>query len=745
MSIPGNFLSVTTESIDPNTSGWAPRTNCTLGLGSGGRNGDGTLRLTASAAGEMQARTAAAYPVTPGEVYFTFADASGATVPERIGILWLAADGTELSVTWSMATATAATAWHRISVAGTAPATAAKAQVLLSSTPAAAGVIAYFENVYLGYPLTTAGNLFSFNTEAGGELSASGWFNEVNSSVTRQVPMVTWPVDSYRTGGHVIAMTAAAGGNASMRSTDRPAATGGTEYLAELYLNPPTASAVVWVELRFYDSGTQLAAKRAVLAQPGTGWYRQRISGRAPAATNQVSIAAGIDGATAGQVLRVEGAVVTVAPVLRAGTVVPYEDASCEQGTGGWQVVSGAAALARSTPWGAESFDGSYCLTLTSPTATTSVLRSARFSVSSSAGGQLFRTEAYAKVTAGGWTLTRAVRWYTAANADLGTTAGSTAAAPTPNWWQLANDFTAPATATQAALEYTLTATATSSSICLDRFALWKADASTTVTGHDATASVSLTLRELTAGQSVTVYRALPDGSRTLVRGPAGLLDRFPLPSDLLTVEDYEAPLGTALRYLVELRDGQGSLMSTRTSDTVMLTAGDPEYAWLKDPGAPLKNLRLLMAKPPEWKRPVDRTAYHVRGRRNPVILSDVRGGLEGDLFVYTRSDEEADALHWLLDSGGTLLWQVAPGVHERDLYVSVAEVELPRVFPRAGEEWRVWTLPLTQVDMPSGTAQEGGGTRTWQDVLSQNATWQTVLDRYATWEAVLFDRRTAA
>ena len=54
MAIPGNFLSSVTESIDPNTSGWVAKTNCTIGLGSGGRNGDGCLKLTSSAAGDMR-------------------------------------------------------------------------------------------------------------------------------------------------------------------------------------------------------------------------------------------------------------------------------------------------------------------------------------------------------------------------------------------------------------------------------------------------------------------------------------------------------------------------------------------------------------------------------------------------------------------------------------------------------------------------------------------------------------------
>ncbi|MFF7023061.1 hypothetical protein ACFY97_18910 [Streptomyces klenkii] len=742
MAIPGNFLSTTTESVDPNTSGWVAKLNCTISLGSGGRNGDGCLAVKSSASGEMQARTVSSYEVVPWTEYHAFCDASGATVPERIGIRWLDASNAEISITWSLTTATASTTWHRIAVGGEAPGTAARAQVVVSSTPAASNVFSYYENFYFGFPVVTTGNKFAFNTE-NSEIDASGWFNEVNSTVARQAPMVSWAVDYYLAGGQVAAMTATANGNSSMRSTDRPDATPGVEYAAYCYLNPPTSGSVTWVELRFYDvGGSQIAATRSTLAAPGTGWYREYASAVAPAGTAACSIAVGIDTATAGQVLRVDNAVVSTAPVLRAGSVLPYADASFEQGVAGWTVVSGVATITRSTPWGSFSFDAAYAGTVTSSTATTSVIRSAKFALPAGAAGQSFRTEVYSNVSAGGFNLTRGIRWYDASNTDLGLTSGSSAAIPTPNWWLIGNTFTAPANATQAAIEYTVTATTTSSVWRIDRIALWESLPLTAVEGHDDTASVTLTLRELTAGQYITIYRVTPDGTRTLVRGPSGLISLMVIPSDLMVVEDYEAPIGVEVSYYIEIRATLTSTAGTRASDGVTLTAGDENLCWLKDPGQPQRNAMFMVVSPPAWKRSIAQSAYRVRGRRNPVVLSDVRSGLEGDLIIWTRSDEEADALHWLLDSGSALLWQVVPGVHESDLYVTVGEADLPRVVDRADEEWRQWTLPLTQVDMPTTVGVAGTAGRTWQDVLTGFATWGDVPTTYAIWEDVLFDRR---
>ncbi|WP_405536859.1 hypothetical protein [Streptomyces antimycoticus] len=741
MAIPGNFLSSVTETIDPNTSGWKAKLNATISLGSGGRNGDGCLAVKSVAAGEMQAITVSSYTVIPWTEYEAFCDAAG-TVGERIGIRWLNSGNAEISITWSMTTSPASSSWHRIAVGGEAPDGAARAQVVVSSTPAAGSVNQFYENFYLGFPITTTGNLFAFNTESA-EVDASAWSAEVNCTLSRTMPAVGWPVNFYLAGGHLINMTATANGNASARSTDRPAATPGIEYVASCYLSPPNTTVTTWVELRFYDiSGSQIRATRSVLAAPGTGYYRQFASAVAPAGTAACSIAAGIDGATAGQVLKIDGAVVTTAPALYAGTVVPYADASFEQGVAGWTVASGVATIARSTPWGT-GFGGPYSGVITSTTATTSVIRSARFSLPAGAtAGQNLRIQVIGQVMAGGWTMTRGVRWYDASNTDLGVSTAAPEAAPTPGWWALSNDFTIPANATQAAIEYTLTATATNSVWRIDMVGMWQQLPVNAVAAHDDTASITLTLRELTVGQLLTIYRVLPDGSRRLVRGPSGLYLQTPITSDEVIVEDYEAPLGVAVSYYIESLTPGSQTPEYQNTVTTTLASGDRNECWLKDPGQPQRNLKVLVAKAPDWQRSIEQAEMRVRGRRNSVILSDVRGGLEGDLSIWTRSDDERDALHWLLDSGNVLLWQSVPGMGVSDMYVAVGQITEARVTGYAPEPWRVWTLPLRQVDMPTTTGVAGSAGRTWQDVLTQFATWQDVLNAYATWEDVLFDHR---
>jgi len=747
VAIPGNFLSLTTESVDPNTSGWAAKLNATLSLGGGGRNGDGCALMKSIASGEMQCRTYASYAVTVGETYWAFADASGATVPERIGIRWLNSSGSEISITWSLTTATATATWHRISVGGVAPAGASRVQVLVSATATASNQITYFENVYFGYPLRIAGNLLSFDAEQQ-EISGTSWAAQTNCTLSRTAPGASWAVDWYYAGGEVLNLTVTANGNASALCVERPAVTPGKEYFGYAYLNPPTSGSTTWVELRFYDSGgSQIAATQSVLAAPGTGWYRQIAAAVAPAGAATASLAVGITSGTAAQVLRTEGAVVKVRTSdvtsnLAPSNVVLYADTNFEMGVGQWTVNSGVATIGRSTPWGAQQYGDSYSLTVTSATATASVIRSGKYPVIPSVN---WRLKVAGKRVAGGWTLAPAIRWFDAGNSLISTTSSSAAAVPSDGLWYIfQQDFTAPANAATGQIDYTLTATSTSSTLQLDVVQLIQVLPQESLTTNNASASAQLITREAVAGRLMTAYRILADGSRTLVRGPSGLLDQVTVTDDTIIITDYEAPLGVPFSYRIEFYSAStGLLVEWRTTSAVTLDPGDINYAWLKDPARPQLNRKVLVKQAPDWQQPIEQNVLRPRGRPNAVVLSGVRSGREGSLVVWTQSDDEREAVRFLLATGNVLLWQSAPGMGESDVYVSVADIQFPRVSTYAPEPWREWTLPFTEVDRPTG-GTAGSATWTVRDVAIENATVLSLISRYATVLDLALDQRIA-
>src|ERR1043165_7557146 len=192
----------------------------------------------------------------------------------------------------------------------------------------------------------------------------------------------------------------------------------------------------------------------------------------------------------------------------------------------------------------------------------------------------------------------------------------------------------------------------------------------------------------------------MADGSRVPVRGPSGLLVGQTVESDLMVIEDHEAPLNTEVSYQIELTSPTGAL-TTRLSSSTVLTLPDVNFAWLKDPGNPQRNTLVMVEKAPDWSRPIEQSSYIVKGRRNKVTLSGRRQGLEGDLAIWTVNDENREALHLLLDSGNTLFWQAVPGMGVSDMYVSVGAVDETRLAALAQDQWRAWKLPLVEADRP--------------------------------------------
>ncbi|WP_405944760.1 hypothetical protein [Streptomyces sp. NBC_00932] len=751
MPIPGNMLSSVTEMVDPNTSGWTSKLNATISLGTGGRNGDGCLSIKSVASGEMQARTVSSYPVAAGTVYQVFADASGATVPERIGIRWLSAANAEVGVTWSLTTATASSTWHRIGVAGVAPVGCTRAQVVVSAAPAAANVVTFVENVYLGLPVSTTGNLLDFNAETM-EIDASGWAVESNCTLARTVPANQWPVDYYLGGGHLLTVTVTTAGNASAKLAAPAVATPGVEYVAYCHIGPPASAAAAWTELRFLDAGgTVLLAARSQLAAPGTGLYRQIASGIAPTGTVAAVLAVGITSGTAGQVVRLDNAVVAALADVAAAhaiysastdSVLPFADSNFEQGLAGWVKASGVATIARSTPWGAHAFGNGYSMALTSSTSTTSVINSAPFPLGPNPQSQPWAAPIAVTVGSGGWTLTMGVTWYDSTGTPISTSTSAGEPIPGTGWWIVTASATAPTGAASGSIQISALASAASSVLYLDSAALYQALPLTEASVGEDTASVAVTIRDLNPGDTMTLWRVTADGARTLVRGPSGLLDSVPVTSDTVFVEDYEAPLGTPVHYYLETRSASGALTRSSTWDTVIVPVADDSLAWLKDPGNPQRNLQVVVQTPPDWTRPIDQSPYVVKNRRNKVTLSGRRQGLEGDLAIWTRSDGERAQLHWLLDSGNVILWQAAPGLGVNDMYVTVGEAPESRIGGPASEVWRSWTLPLTEADMPVTTGVNGSAGRTWRDILTEFDTWEDVLSAFATWEDVLLNRR---
>ncbi|KPC85990.1 hypothetical protein ADL27_46320, partial [Streptomyces sp. NRRL F-6602] len=118
---------------------------------------------------------------------------------------------------------------------------------------------------------------------------------------------------------------------------------------------------------------------------------------------------------------------------------------------------------------------------------------------------------------------------------------------------------------------------------------------------HAADGYVTLTFRELAPGQLMSIYRITPDGQRAAVRGPSGLIIDQPITQPTITLEDHEAPLGVPVYYRLETRDPSSTVAATRSTGTVEIDL-DRQLCWLKDPGNPQRNMKLMVQRAPDWE-----------------------------------------------------------------------------------------------------------------------------------------------
>lgn len=156
---------------------------------------------------------------------------------------------------------------------------------------------------------------------------------------------------------------------------------------------------------------------------------------------------------------------------------------------------------------------------------------------------------------------------------------------------------------------------------------------------------------------------------------------------------------------------------------------------WLKSIRFPFLNRQLFCATniSPITRRSRT-TLFDVIGRSFPVAVGDVRRSRELSLDVVTQTKAQYQDLDFALASGDQMYLQPPASYPLDPMYVSVGDVSMarPLLNRSCGNDWRVFTLPLTEVAAPGPDVV--GSTVTWQGVLNAFATWQDVVNAKATW-----------
>ncbi|MET9126902.1 hypothetical protein [Streptomyces sp. NPDC004528] len=723
MAIPGNLLPYNVESVETDVSGWTGLVNvASLTQGSGGTEAAKSLLVKSTSAGDCQTGITTRVAVTPGSEYWScasvFPPAVGAQ--SRMEIRWYTSGGSLISTTQGPLISAPAGTWHQIGAVGTAPATAATALVVLRATATAANQNWFFDRMLLALTTVSTGNLLPFNTETV-EVDTSGWFAATNCSLAISTSAFTW----YQS--LLVTSTAAGGVMARTALSQAPTVTPGVEYTMYAYVTPSVGGLALQAQIYWRDaSGNELSTSSATWTPASGQWTRVVVTGVAPAGASVARIAISPTATAAGQQWVMDRAVLAPSSALMvAGNLLPYNVSDIEVDTSGWTVTSATKTQTTERVLG-----GAYAMKLVAVGGDFNIATAANVPVTPGLGYQftavvvkpttrVFYTRIEWLDGSGNVVRTRLIAWSGATDTWIACTAGDLA----------------PDNAVAARLSVTVPDAVAGEVWYFDR-AEWKIGGLTARAVPADGGGAAITLRGLTTGGPTwkwTLTRIAPGQAPQPVRGWTGDLTSQTTTGDVAVVTDYEAPLGVPLQWRVATQNPSGAGLFTYTSDPITLDAETTDV-WLKDPGLPARSVKVTVATPmPTWTRDVPRSVNVVRGRALPVVISDVRGGLVGDLTVVTETDDDRAALSWVLDAGGPLLLQWPPGWGETDMYVSVGQVTAAPLVDYAEFSDRTWTLPLTQVDRPIGGVT-GSADRTWQTVASSGATWAEALSGATNW-----------
>lgn len=200
-------------------------------------------------------------------------------------------------------------------------------------------------------------------------------------------------------------------------------------------------------------------------------------------------------------------------------------------------------------------------------------------------------------------------------------------------------------------------------------------------------------------------------------------------------VDDYEFPVGVPITYRVRtVNDADTTLLTTTCQITVNL-----DQVWLKSIGRPFLNQPADCVLNPT---PIIRRARNginpIVGRSFPVAVTDLRGSREVPLQVVTRTTDERQDLDLLLASGDPIYVQTPLAHPLPTMYAVVGDTAEARPVRNrlCDNDWRLWSLPLTEVAAPGPDVV--GSTSTWQTVVNTYLTWADVLAAHSTWASLL-------
>ena len=592
------------------------------------------------------------------------------------------------------------------------------------------------------------GNLLSENTQTL-LTDVSGW-SATGATIERTT------TDLTGAGPHSMLATTASADDTVITTVDAVPVTPGAFYRGYGWTLVPDRTADVTIEIHWFDAddtevGTPAAEPTWPISPPDPlAAQRPFVTGRAPAGATSARLTLRTTATDSGQYVYWDEMFLGLVTSNPEGNLLDYDEYSFETSDAGYS--ADAATLGREFVSLPGVNDGAFMLGITPDDM--GVLRVSCPRLVPITGGDTYSVGALVLTRANGdpnaWVTARPrVRYYDAEQAFL------TDDNPEPFYshpnsngdtfsgirFSRAKTSPPDAAYAQIAVEIQHAPPTTATSYLLDQVTMAPGGLEYTLSVSNTRGYVHLVVEVLPPEEStrVTVWRVDESGAQNPVRGYGGDLVRAAYtPGTKLDIEDYEAPVGGRVWYRVVWETDAGVQTATLTTTTVTAPViAETDYVWVKSPGLPALNRMVMMAEALSWKREARSVQYAVRGRRAPVVVSEVRASRTGTMYLHIWDRDANDAFDRLLDPGTPLLLQAAPGHGVNgNLYLSVGDVSVEPINWRASDPgWR-WELDVTEIDRPEGGIQGSQG-RTWQNVFDDHASWLEVFETYGTWEGV--------
>jgi hypothetical protein len=255
-----------------------------------------------------------------------------------------------------------------------------------------------------------------------------------------------------------------------------------------------------------------------------------------------------------------------------------------------------------------------------------------------------------------------------------------------------------------------------------------------TVTPDSANGRIRIDLTEVDAADHYRMIRSTNGTTWTPVRTMND--GRITSVGATTVIFDYEAAPGTTLYYAARagLVDNAGNEIAGPWSTA----SGPHEWGttdwWIKVPHRPLLSMRVTVTSQPSLGRQRPQEVLSVRGRRDPVVVSDVRASPTGTVAFLSSTEGERRAFDRILDHDGVLLFQAPPSHQWGNRYVEIANAARTRPADTAFVTERIEEWEFVEVAYPSGDVERFGAT--W-DELAAAFTWNELAAAFTDWNDV--------